>query len=148
MKAKTKTNKTKTVRTVKSKEKSYPAIYLVALLAAVLLLEGFLLGVATPSAWQSGLQVLDISDGFTMMVDDTMWAIEPLFVQAQNVEKFYQLAATELIAIMDLEERDPLIVAKSVYSFYELASMEMEKMLDFSNEFAYFPQVAGASISR
>lgn len=148
MKAKTKTEKTKSVRNVKSQEKHYPAYYLAALLAGVLLLEGLLLGAATPQAWQNGLEVLDVSVGFNLVVSDTFTIVEPLLVQMDNVTTFYQMAATEMMVLLDVSEQDPLVFPKTVFRFYEVASIEMEKMLDFSNEFAYFPQVAGASISR
>lgn len=151
---KTKTNKTKSkavhtiVRYVRPKEKSYPAFYLAVLLAAVLLLEGFLIGAATPAAWQEGMQILDLSRDVNVVMSDTFSVIEPLLVQIQSVETFYQLAATEAIIIFDSSYVDPLALPKGVIGFYEAASVEMAKMLDFSTALSYFPQVAGASISR
>lgn len=144
MKAKTKSSKTKSSR----KEKNYPAYYLAVVLAGVLILEGLLLGAATPTAWQDGLEVLDVSSAVDVVMSDSYTVVEPMLTQMDSINEFYQIAATEMISLLDASEYDAFAFPKAVNRFYELASIEMEKMLDLSDSLAYWPRVAGASISR
>jgi hypothetical protein len=130
------------------KEKSYPAYYLAAILAGVLILEGLLLGAATPQAWQHGLEVLDISSDVSLVMSDTFTAVEPMLVQMDHITEFYNIAESEMIVILDASDSDVLAFPKAVNEFYTLASVELEEMLDLSESFAYWPRVAGASISR
>jgi hypothetical protein len=146
MKEKTK-NKKVTVRG-NSKEKNYPAYYLALVLAGVLILEGLLLGAATPRAWQHGLEILDISQGVELVANDSYWAIEPMLVQMDSIQEFYDLAATEMMVLLDASESDVLSFPKAVNEFYRLASIEMEKVLDLSENISYWPRVAGTSISK
>jgi hypothetical protein len=139
---KTKTNKHK------SEEKNYSAIYLAIILCLVLLIEGFLIGVASSNAWIQGFEVLDISGGVDMVFAD-MWDIsKPFFQQYEDIKTFYQLAADEVILMFDLSDSDPLVFFKGVFEFYEVSSIEMEQMLDFSDTLVSFGNVASASISR
>lgn len=146
MKAKTKTKKTTTKRV--RQEKNYPAYYLAVILAGVLILEGLLLGAATPKAWQHGLEVLDVSSGIENVLNDSFSAVEPMLVQIDSINEFYQMAATEMMVLLDASDSDILAFPKAVNEFYTLASTEMEEVLDLSDSFAYWPRVAGASISR
>jgi hypothetical protein len=140
--------KTKRKKQNSKNGKSYPALYLAVALSAILLLEGFLLGAATPGAWQQGLQVLDISSHVDVAMSDMVVVVEPFFQMYSDVNTFYQMAATELIAMLDFGEQDYFAFFRGVGEFYELASIEMENMLDLSDQFVGMGQVAGASISR
>jgi hypothetical protein len=144
MKAKTKSSKVSMTR----KEKNYPAYYLAVVLAGVLILEGLLLGAATPSAWQHGLEILDVSSGMNLVLSDSYSVVEPLLVQMESINEFYQLAANEMMFLLDASHADVLAFPKAVNEFYELASIEMEEMLDLSDNIGYWPRVAGTSISR
>jgi hypothetical protein len=144
MKSNTKTSKPRNSR----KEKNYPAYYLAVVLAGVLILEGLLLGAATPKAWQEGLEILDVSSGVGLVMSDTYTVIEPMLIQMDSINEFYQLAATEMMGLLDSSDYDVLRFPKTVNRFYELASIEMEQMLDLSENLAYWPRIAGASISR
>jgi hypothetical protein len=148
MKMKEKT-KTKSVRVQGGrKEKNYPAYYLALVLAGVLILEGLLLGAATPKAWQHGLEILDVSQGVDLVMTDSYWAVEPMLTQIDSIHEFYELAATEMMVLLDASESDVLSFPKAVNEFYRLASVEMEKVLDLSENMSYWPRVAGTSISK
>jgi hypothetical protein len=140
MKSKTKVRRSKM-------EKIYPAYYLAVILSVVLFFEGFLMGVSD-KVWEESLQVLDISASVNQVVDDMTMVVEPLMDQISYVNNFYQIAATETIALLDFSEQDIMMFPRGVNEFYRLASIEMANMLDFSEQVAYWPQVAGASISR
>lgn len=144
MKAKTKSSKVSKTR----KEKNYPAYYLAIVLAGVLILEGLLLGAATPKAWQQGLEILDVSSSMDLVLSDSYTLVEPLLVQMDSITKFYELAANEMMVLLDASDADVLAFPKAVNEFYELASIEMENMLDLSENIGYWPRVAGTSISR
>lgn len=130
-----------------STEKSYSAFYLAVILASVLLLEGILLGGATSSTWLKSLEVLDVTSGLEQMADSVAVVVEPMMEQYKSVETFYHLAAEEMIVLLE-NESDPLMLVHGINDFYTLATVEMEKLLDMSDSLAYWPQVAGASISR
>jgi hypothetical protein len=147
MKTKTKT-KSKTTGGRSKKQKAYPAYYLAVILAGALLLEGLLLGAATPRSWQHGLEVLDVSSGVSLVLADTYEVIEPMLIQIDNVTKFYEMAATETMVLFDSSDNDVLAFPRGVNEFYRLASIEMEEILDISDQVTYWPQIAGASISR
>ncbi len=132
----------------KSKPGNYSAIYLGVILAFVLLLEGFLMGVATAGDWQRGLEVLDVSHEVKVVAADVFALAEPFFMIYDDVNSFYQLAATETMALFDVSEQDPFAFFRGVNNFYKLASAEMEQVLDFSNQFGSLGEVAGAYISR
>jgi hypothetical protein len=115
-------------------------------MAALIIIEAAVIGFAPNPA--EAMEVLNIADGTKVVMYDTYSVIEPMLVQFDNIRTFYEMAATEMIALLDASETDPLMFPRGVFEFYELASIEMEEMLDFSDELSYFPQVAGASISR
>jgi hypothetical protein len=140
-------NKKKRVRSTK-KEKTYSAYYLAIILSLVMIMEGFLLGVATASSWDKAIDILDVSHAVNAVMADVAFVVEPLMDQFEYVNEFYQLSATEMTTLLDLSESDPLIFPKSVLEFYELASIELEEMLDLSENFSHFPQVAGAAIHK
>jgi hypothetical protein len=146
MKEKTKTKKASPSKS--RKEKHYPAVMLALVLAGVLMLEGLLLGAATPSAWQESLQILDISQDISLVVSDTYEAVEPMLAQIDHVTEFYEMAATEMMVLLDASDSDPFVFVRGVSEFYQLASVEMEQILDFSDQVSVFPRVAGSSISR
>jgi hypothetical protein len=131
-----------------NREQLYPAYYLAIVLSAMLLLEGLLLGAATPHAWEEGLEVLDISAGVELVMSDMAEVVSPMMDQVAYVAEFYRLAAVEMESLLDLSDHDVLAFPKSVNEFYRLASIEMAELLDFSDHLSYIPQVAGASISR
>jgi hypothetical protein len=140
--------KSKTKATKRRGEQQYPAYLIAVILSAMLLLEGFLLGVATPGAWEKGLEVLDISSAVQAVASDVAVVVEPLMEQYDNVNTFYQMAATEMMVMLDVSDTDPFAFFRGVNEFYRLASIEMAELLDFSDDLAALPQVAGASISR
>lgn len=158
MKSKTKTTKNKSAGAsatkkpaARKKDRQYPAYYLAAVLAGILLLEGFLLGAATPQAWSEAMQVLDVSASVQVVTADLAYVFEPMLDQVGYVEEFYQLAATELMYLFDASDVDHTAFFRGVNQFYYLASVEMETLLDFSDSIALVknaPQVAGAAIFR
>jgi hypothetical protein len=153
MKSKTKSKSEKSVSTKKSATKqsagNYPAYYLAVALAGILLLEGLLLGAATPQAWSEAVQILDVSSSVQAVTADMAFLFEPMFNQVAYTEDFYQMAATEVIYLFDVSDHDPLVFIKGVSEFYYLASVEMESLLDLSDSLAFMktvPQVAGAAV--
>ncbi|MBX4188330.1 MAG: hypothetical protein KW793_04330 [Candidatus Doudnabacteria bacterium] len=129
-------------------EKYYPAQYLAIALAVVLLLEGFLMGVSTTQNWKTGLEILDLSSSVDSVMSDVYFAIEPMVDQYVSVTQFYQMAADEMMVMLDVSDSDPLAFFKGVNEFYQLASIEMEQMLDLSGDFQNAGRVAGAFISQ
>lgn len=144
MKSKTNTNS----KRGKSKAVSYPAYYLALVLGLMILLEGFMVGVATPKSVSDGLAVLDMSGSVTQVVSDFSAAIAPMMDQVSSITKFYQLAATELASMLDMSNSDILMFPKGVLEFYDLASVQMAQLLDFSDQYTNMPKVAGMSIFR
>jgi hypothetical protein len=135
-------------KTKKQKEKSYPAHILAVVLVAIIFMEAIIIGSTSPEAWKAGSQVLDLSSALNQVMNDTSVVVDPLMVQYQDIKKFYEIAAAEMIVLFDASDSDPLLFPRSVLRFYELASIEMERMLDFSEDVAYWPRVAGVSISK
>ncbi len=123
----------------------YPAYYLAFVLGFVLLLEGFLMGVASTNAWQHGLNILDISQGVEELRADTFWAVEPMLDQVDAVTAFYHQSSTEMAVVLDTSESDPMMFIRGVNDFYHLAAVEMQELLDLSNDFLNLPQTASAA---
>lgn len=144
MKAKTKTNS----KRGKTRSISYPAYYLALALGLVILLEGFMMGVATPKSVSEGLSVLDMSGSVHQVVSDFSAVIAPMMDQVASITKFYQLAAAELTTMLDMSNSNLLMFPKGVIEFYNLASVQMAELLDFSGQYTNMPQVAGISIFR
>jgi hypothetical protein len=144
-KVKTKTN------IKKAKVKKYKVHHLGIILAAVLLLEGILIGATTKADWQKGSEILDISTAVVETMQDTAVTFQPMLDVALGINEFYQQSATEMAELLDLSDADMtneiIIVYSGVDNFYAQASHEMEKLLDLSDSISYFPSVAGASIT-
>jgi hypothetical protein len=135
-------------RSKSKKDKSFPVYYLVIALSAIILLEGFLIGVASPVDWEKSMHILDISQDVDVVMSDMYYTFEPMIEQIDNVTAFYHQSADATIALLDASEHDPMLVFDGVNEFYRLASLAMEDMLDLSDDLSYIPRVAGAAFSR
>src|SRR5689334_8172467 len=131
------------MKTKRKKSQKGEIQYMAVVLCAVLLLESVLLGASPSSAWGQSIEILDLSQATSVVVNDLMFVMEPMFEQYDNINTFYQLAADEMMVLLDISDSDPLAFFRGVGEFYQLASVEMEHMLDFSDNFAMVPQVAG-----
>lgn len=139
-----KTNK-KNQTAPRKKVRSYEAHYLALALIAVLVVEGVAGTYISAADWKSGVAVLD----FSSTMPQTLQQINYVF---EGVNQFYQIAATEMIPVLDLSNNGPIdngaLVASSVYEFYQQSSNQMASLIDFSHTAAWHGSVAGISVSR
>lgn len=146
-----KKNKKKPVAKKISRIKNYEPHYLALILIVFLLFEGYLFTGTNWSDWKHGMAVLDISNAVTETVYDVRSVLQPVSDVVTGVDKFYQLAATEMTKLLDLSQNGPIdqisLVAGSVSEFYEQASVELATLLDMSNTSSWPGNIAGASIS-
>lgn len=147
-KKKNKVAKTTTKKVVRSQK--FESHYLAIVLIAFLLLEGILISSASTVDWQKGFAVLDVSQSITQATSDLAVVLTPVTETINNVDTFYQLAATEMTSLLDLSDNNPTIelvqIFDGVAAFYEQAATEMIALLDMSTATSW-PSVAGASVS-
>jgi hypothetical protein len=148
---KTKTKVTKSVSKKAPKAKGYEAHYLAVILIAFLLLEGLLITSTQVSDWQRGVSVLDMSTAVAQTSSDFMLVMQPVADAIAGVNQFYQIAATEMMYVLDLSEYDPLyelsLVIGGVNAFYQEATVQLTQLLDFSDTASWPAQIAGVSVS-
>lgn len=138
----------KNKKTSKSKRKK-DSNYMAIILASVILVEGLLLGASASASSESAVKVLDLSSAYHATAGDLETVFMPFMDQFKNVEAFYNLAATEMINLLDTNESDIFLFPKGVFEFYRLASLEMEEMLDVTRTALWANgsgEVAGASV--
>lgn len=149
---KTKVKKTKAVKAkapakpVAKKPRHYHPSYLGALIAGILLLEGVLFGIATPTDWKYGIEILDLRPAMAEAAQDLAEVFSPVIELTCSVNTFYVAAADELIPMLDLSGAFEGVgtIYAAVDSFYDQASIAMADLLGISEQ-TYFGSVAGAS---
>jgi hypothetical protein len=152
---KTKTKKKQTKKTAsprKKREKQFEPHYLALVLVAFLLLEGFTLTSTTAPDWGQGTEVLDMSQAVHQTIDDSAKLFQPIVNTISDINKFYELSATELIPLLDLSDydvtEDVALITDGVAAFYDEASIELANLFDFSSTVnPWTSAVAGASIA-
>ncbi|MBX4191842.1 MAG: hypothetical protein KW804_03520 [Candidatus Doudnabacteria bacterium] len=149
--SKTKKTATKFVAKKVVKTKAYEAHYLAMILLGFLLLEGFLSTSTKMSDWDRGLEVLDMSSSVAQTTSDLEIVMQPIATAFEGVNEFYELAATEMIQILDMSGVNPMedvvFVTSGVTEFYQQASVELISFLDFSDSRSWPAKVAGVTVS-
>lgn len=154
MKKSSKKPKNKTTKSLSKKapqSRGYEAHYLAVILIAFLLLEGFLFTSTQSRDWQKGIQVLDMSSAVAQTTSDLRVVMQPIVDAVEGVNEFYQIAATEMMHVLDISGQNPLeevaLVTEGVYDFYQSASQELTYLLDVSERSSWPARVAGVSVS-
>lgn len=133
-------------------QKKYSPHYLAIVLAVVLILEGALFNITSTADWQKASTILDMSIAVAQTSQDLIATFEPMIEVAQGVNQFYQLAATQMMELLDLSDSrfgsEVTLVYMGVANFYWQAASQMEGLLDESSIASWPATVAGVSISR
>jgi hypothetical protein len=132
--------------------KKYPVHYLAVILALALILEGVLFGITTGPDWREAVQLIDVSNGVTEVSHNLSVTLQPIADVFSDVNQFYQLAATEMIKILDLSDSSMGSELGAVYdgveTFYQQASVQMADVLDISSATPWSGQISGISIEK
>jgi hypothetical protein len=151
------TKKSKTKKSVSKpatkvvRAKKYESHYLAIALIAFLLLEGIFITSTQAVDWQKGVTVLDISSSVSQTMSDLEVTLQPVIETASNVNQFYQIAATQMMWLLDLSSNNPIDqvaqVTNGVTEFYNQATIELAYLFDMSSAGSWVGNVSGASVS-
>ena len=140
------------MKTKTKKIKNYSAEYLAIVLSAVLLLEGMLFGVSNQAMWQDAASLLDMSSSLVETSNYTLAVLEPLFVTASDIHRFYELASTQMMILLDISGSNTGSeigwIINGVSDFYSQASVQTAQVLDVSAVSSWPGSVAGISVSK
>lgn len=126
------------VKTKKGKkaqaEKHYPVYLLAIALGAVMFVEGMVFGVASGADVKDAMSILDMTGLVQEVSRDLSVIAEPMVMVVTGIYRFYQLAATELIALFTGTDLSTFTMPyTAVYQFYQASADEMYRVLDLSS---------------
>lgn len=142
--------KTKTAPKAGAKKpRHYHPSYMAILIAGILLLEGLLFSVATPTDWKYGVQILDLRPAVAEAANDMAEMFSPVLELTYSVNRFYVAASDEMVVLMDFSGLMEGVadIYYGAGTFYDQASVAMADLLGVSTS-TYYGSVAGASIQK
>lgn len=133
----------------RSSRKKYRNIdFLDVSFVVLVLVSAFAMGSA-PEDWKiATYETLNLSDSMSATAEGLVTMSSPLIQVVEDVNTFYQMAATEMMTLLDMSDTQGEIqfFMSGVNEFYRLASLEMEELLDFSDTQAWPGKVAGMRV--
>ncbi|MGE5392614.1 MAG: hypothetical protein ACM3NH_02625 [Candidatus Saccharibacteria bacterium] len=118
----------------KIRRKEYPVYLLAIVLGAVMFLEGIAIGVASGSDVRDALSILDMTGQVQEVAADLSIIAQPMVFVVQGIYSFYQLAATEMTALLSGMDLQTFVLPYSaVVDFYQASATEMYHLLDLSS---------------